>query len=210
MLYTFRLFVVLALAFLFSGCSVFGIRSGTPEVPFTILDKVDDVEIRSYESRLVAEVAEAKDSSEAFYLLFDYISGENVDKQSISMTAPVELGKTGEKIQMTAPVEVRNETQQKVSMKFFLPKDFTTLNAPTPKNPRVKILELPAELYAAVRYSGVSTDTDVEEMRQKIEQTLKDTKWKSEGPPLYFGYDPPFTIPFLRRNEVMIKVQAGY
>ncbi len=194
--------------FILSGCSVFGIRTGTPEVPYTIIDKVSDVQIRSYNSRLVAEVVDAKDSKEAFYLLFDYISGDNFAKQSISMTAPVEVNKSSQSIKMTAPVQVESGTSGKIKMRFFLPSDFTIINTPAPKNPRVKIVELPPELFAAVSYTGVSSDEDIEEMSQKIKTILTNTKWECTGTPLYYGYDPPFTIPFLRRNEVLLKVKS--
>jgi len=192
-----------------SACSIFGIRSGVPEVPFTIIDRIDPIEIRSYGLRTFVEVTDAKDTSEAFFLLFDYISGANGEKREISMTAPVEVRRAGTSIGMTAPVEVGKGVSGNIAMRFFLPKDFTLSSSPVPRNPRVKLAELPPEVFAALRYSGISNDEKFKEKSEQIKAALKDSKWTIAGEPNLFGFDPPYTIPFLRRNEVMIKVEES-
>lgn len=192
-----------------SACSVFGIRSGVPEVPFTIIDQIGPVEIRSYGPRTVVEVTDGKDTSEAFFMLFDYISGGNTEKREISMTAPVEVREEGQTIAMTAPVQVAKGSSGNVAMRFFLPADFTKSSSPIPRNPRVKLAELPPELFAAIRYSGRSTDEKFKQKSEQIKAGLERSKWVIAGEPNLFGFDPPYTIPFLRRNEVMIKVDES-
>lgn len=192
-----------------SACSVFGIRSGVPEVPYSVTDRYGEVEIRSYERRVAAEVKGAKDTSEAFNLLFDYISGANQESRSIQMTAPVEVEQRGRSIAMTAPVEVSKSVDDKVSMRFFLPQDFSISSAPVPRDPRLKLTELAPEFFAAIRYSGLSSDKKFQIMSERLETAIRQTRWRVAGASQFFGFDPPWTIPFLRRNEVMIKVEPA-
>lgn len=191
-----------------NGCSIFGVRTGYEQLKFTVIDKIGDVEVRQYPQRVVAEVNEMKDDNEAFMLLFRYISGQNNSNQNVAMTTPVQVDKASMKIAMTAPVEVNKAGESGVSMRFFLPRSFSGDSAPKPNDPRIKILDLPEETFASLTYSGSGSDERFRSESDGLLKILAGSKWKPLSPPSFLGYDPPFTIPFLRRNEVVVKVEA--
>lgn len=186
---------------------VFGIRSGYEGPKYSLVEKAGDVEIRRYESRLAAEVVDAKDDREGFFLLFDFISGKNSAQQKISMTSPVEVDKSGVKIAMTTPVETSAPEGGKMRMRFFMPSDLTKDIAPTPLDSRVRIIEVPADTYAVLRYSGSTGREKFKVEADTLLAGLSASAWRPVSEPFFFGYDPPFTIPFLRRNEVLVKVE---
>lgn len=191
-----------------SGCSVFGIRSGYEQLSYTVIDKVEDVEIRQYPARTVAEVRGVKDDNEAFRVLFRYISGQNGLSEKVAMTSPVQVNSESTKIQMTVPVEALQSERGEVSMRFFLPRSYTVETAPKPNDDRIRILSLPEETFAAVRYSGFRTEERFRSESDRLADILAHSKWKTRSMPSFLGYDPPFALPFLRRNEAIIKVEA--
>lgn len=191
-----------------SGCSVFGIRTGYEQLNYTVIDKIGDAEVRQYPSRVVAEVNDMKNDNEAFMLLFRYISGQNSANENVAMTAPVQVDKGSMKIAMTAPVESAKSGDNAVNMRFFLPRSFSADNAPKPNDPRIKILRLPDEMFAAVTYSGSNSDERFRSKSNVLRNILAGSKWKPVSAPSFLGYDPPFAIPFLRRNEAIIKVES--
>ncbi|MCG8593339.1 MAG: heme-binding protein [Kiloniellales bacterium] len=201
---------------LLAGCSVFGIRSGTEQPTYQVVAELDEaVEVRRYGPRLAAEVeVEPGDEGEArnaaFRILANYIFGDNRAQEEIAMTAPVEIAKEseGETIAMTAPVEtVRGDGR--LTMRFFLPAAFTEANVPRPTDPRVRILTVPGETMAVRRFSGRRGADDVEAEEARLRATLDGVAWRPAGEAVAFFYDPPWTIPFLRRNEVALPVVDG-
>jgi SOUL heme-binding protein len=189
----------------FAGCTVFGIRSGFEEVPYEVIDTVSDIEIRKYPSRVAVEVTHASSSSEAFRALFEYISGNNISQSKVAMTTPVQIDRTTT-VAMTVPVEASSSNNKVERMRFFLPRAFTKETAPLPKNDKLNIIELPAETRAVLRYTWSSSDSRFRKKSKALLIALKDSPWKVEGEPSFFGFDPPFTLPFLKRNEVSTKV----
>jgi hypothetical protein len=147
----------LAAVLLLSGCSLFGIRSGYEQPPYTVLEQIEEtVEVRDYGSRLAAEaIVEAGNAeagrNDAFRLLFDYISGANQSQSKVAMTAPVEVA--AEKIEMTVPVETAAADDGRYTMRFFLPSAYTRATAPQPTDPRVRIVEVPEMTVAVERFS---------------------------------------------------------
>jgi hypothetical protein len=124
---------------------------------YTVVEKEDDFELRQYEAQIVAETyveGSLKDSgNDGFRRLYAYITGDNKKKQSISMTAPVGQEAGSEKIAMTAPVnQEKKDSQWRIT--FFMPAEYTLETLPEPIDDRVKLLEEPGRLMAAVRYSG--------------------------------------------------------
>lgn len=205
------LFGILSFTFIMtilSGCSVFGIRSGYEQLNYTVIDKIESAEVRQYPSRVVAEVSDMKDDNEAFMLLFRYISGQNSSNQNVAMTAPVQVDKASMKIAMTVPVERLKAGGNAVSMRFFLPRSFTADSAPKPSDPRIKIISLPDETFAAFTYSGSSSEDRFRDKSDQLLRLLASSKWKPVSAASFLGYDPPFAIPFLRRNEVILKVES--
>lgn len=193
---------------LLSGCSVFGIRSGYEELNYEVIENFGGIEIRRYPQRLVAEVMDMKDKNTEFMTLFRYIAGANSSRTKVAMTSPVQVKNQGEKITMTAPVETSPAKEGKFSMRFFLPKTLNIDTAPKPTSPNIKVYSLPEETYAVLRYSGNSSQDYFIQQRAQLFQKLVISNWKAVAPASFLGYDPPFTIPFLRRNEVAVQVES--
>lgn len=168
-------------------------------------------EIRAYGPLLVAETRDPGSPREAadvsFRRLAAYIFGANTAGAKIAMTAPVTMARAGEKIAMTAPVTMEPAGTESV-MRFVVPSKFTRETVPQPTDAGVVLRELPAETVAVVRYSGRSTPQAVEECERALREWLSAKRIGAEGPARIANYDSPFALPFLRRNEVMIPVQA--
>ncbi|MBA7472497.1 MAG: heme-binding protein [Bradyrhizobium icense] len=192
---------------------IFGIRL-YQEPRYDVIDRVADrIEIRRYGSRLAVQVElEAAGRSardEAFRLLFAYIAGNNgasaSDGAKIAMTVPVEV-RESERLAMTVPVQ-SSETTDTLRMLFFLPAGYTAGNAPKPRDPRVRIVTVPGETVAALRFSG--TGADMTERQSELVGKLRGSGWRVAGAPYALNYDAPFTIPPLRRNEAAVAVAEG-
>jgi hypothetical protein len=201
-----------AAALVLSGCTVFGIRSGTEQPTYTVVDRLGEaVEIRRYGPRVAAETTVAAGSerggrSQAFRKLFDYISGANQAAARISMTVPVETAAgTGTRIAMTAPVET-GFAGDGVTMRFLLPAAFTAETAPAPTDPAVRIVSLPETTLAVLRFTGSTGERAVGARQADLAATLATATWEPAGTSFAMFYDPPWTLPFLRRNEVAVAV----
>jgi len=207
-----RIVPALFISILLSGCSLFGIRTGYEQPDYKIVERLSDgIEVRRYSGSVAAEaLVEAKDrqavQTAAFRLLFDYISGKNRNEARIEMTAPVESARSSEKIAMTTPVETIGTGEGSVRMRFFLPSSYSLDSAPRPIDSRVRIVEVPAQNVAVLRFSGFGGAESIASKTQKLQTTLKSTSWQSVSMAVTYFYDPPWTLPFFRRNEVAIRV----
>ena len=187
------------------ACSVVGVRSGTEEPAFEILGTEAGLEIRRYGARLAAETRVEADEvaarSEGFSRLAGYIFGGNAGSSRIAMTAPV--SQQGTRIAMTAPVAQASGADSQ-SIRFFLPSALR--DPPAPKDARVRIVEVPGETVAVYRFTGSIAPDAVAAARARLLATLPVTRWVAAGEPVTWFYDPPWTIPTLRRNEIAIPV----
>lgn len=192
------------------ACTVFGIRSGTEEPRFATLATVGDVEIRRYEARLAAETVIEGTEQHARYAGFrrlaGYIFGANRAHAKIAMTAPVGQQAAGTKIAMTAPVAQEATGGGRWTIRFYMPATYTAATLPVPTDPDVRIVTVPAATYAVLRFSGVPTPHAVAAEQARLLRTLGADAWQAQGTPVAWFYDPPWTIPFLRRNEVAVEV----
>jgi hypothetical protein len=201
-------------ALLLTGCSVFGVRSGTEQVSYTVIAHLDDnTEVRRYPPQLVAETSvtapdESSARNKAFRVLFDYISGANRAQKKVAMTAPVETA-APETIAMTAPVETKVRAGAPYAMRFFLPAEYTVETAPEPTNPEVRIVEIPERTIAVLRFSGSRSADNVARHTSELDRVIAGSSWRAVGEPTTLFYDPPWTISFLRRNEVAVPVTDG-
>ncbi len=203
-----------AIVLLQSGCSLVGIRTAA-EPGYSVLQKEETYEVREYGPLVVAKTvvdASFDDAGNiAFRRLFGYISGDNASAAEIAMTAPVmaadESASAGEEIAMTAPV-TGQETPLGWRFAFVLPAGYTLENAPLPANPDVKLEQIPAKKVAVVRYSGSWSEANYARNVQLLEQWMKQNRLEPGSLPRVAGYDPPWTLPFLRRNEVMIDIES--
>ena len=207
-----RVSIVMLLAIFNSGCSVFGIRNY--EMPkYEVILKEGNKEIRYYESYVVAKTTVKGEFKEAqgaaFRILAGYIFGDNVKKQKIAMTAPVVQKKTSEseKLQMTAPV-IQSPSGEGWVMTFIMPSAYKMEDLPTPKDKRVSFGTIPARYQAAIRYSWYGKKSRNEIKAKELQDWLAGLKkYAPVSPPMYAGYNPPWTFPFFRRNEIMIEVE---
>ena len=185
-----------------SVLSVFGIRTPYEQPPYGVIGQLGHgVEIRAYDSRLAVQTPmRAGNDGEAFGRLFRYITGANQADAKIAMTVPVE--QTARPVAMTIPVETLGDGM----MRFFLPRAVAERGPPTPKDPQVSIVTLPPRHFAVLRFSGTVDDASREKHEQRLLAALAGTSYRPEGAPSLLSYDPPFALPFLRRNEVAVAV----
>jgi len=125
-----------------------------------------------------------------FMRLFRYISGGNEAEQ---------------KIAMTAPVLVQHQGEDK-GMSFVVPRDIAAGKVPAPQANDVSLDEMPAAKFAVFTYSGRRTDANESESLAKLKAWMEKKGLRAEGEPVFAYYDPPWTLPFLRRNEVMLRL----
>jgi hypothetical protein len=195
-----------------AGCSVFGIRSGYEQPPYEVVDRLGDhVEVRRYGPRLAAETTVTAADPEAarnaaFRILAAYIFGANISQSDIAMTAPVEIDAGSEEIAMTAPVEIAADGTARQTMRFFLPARYQLATAPTPTDPRVHLLLAPPETVAVQRFTGSGSAARMSTEQTRLLQALESSRWQPAAAPAALYYDPPWTIPWLRRNEATVAV----
>lgn len=197
-----------------SALSIVGIRVGTAEPAHTREPVTDNIELRLYGPRIAAEttVADNEDAarSEGFRRLAGYIFGRNHREDRIAMTAPVaQAAKQGEKIAMTAPVaQTADDTDigEGWVIRFFMPDGETLETLPTPDDDRVRLVVVPSEMIAALRFSGDRGPAAVAARTEELLSTLAAKGIDVVGEPAAWFYDPPWTLPFRRRNEVVVPV----
>lgn len=188
-----------------SACSVVG-KPSAPEPDYVVVIAQDDFAVRDYGELVVAKTEMADGSRAAFGRLFDYISGRNEGERKIAMTAPVLNSEAadGTEISMTAPVLQTGANRR--HMFFVLPEEFTRETAPVPTDPKVSLATIPARRVAVIRYSG-SLDTGGPSAEARLREWLTKRNLQPNGPAEIAGYDPPWTLPAYRRNEVLIPIQ---
>ena len=171
-----------------SVLSLAGIRATYDQPAYSVLAELPNhVEIRDYQARTAVETTvDGGRDGEAFSRLFAYITGANAPASAIPMTIPVELTATN-------------------TLRFFLPRSIAS-HPPAPTNPMVRIVELPAGKVAARRFSGTLSASELARQDRLLRSALSEAGWRAVGATARFGYDPPFTPPFLRRNEVVVAV----
>ncbi|NVO15570.1 MAG: heme-binding protein [Rhodoplanes sp.] len=208
------------------AAGVVGIRSGTEEPRFAVVERIGGaVEVRRYEPRLAADVIVEGDETEArsagFRRLARFIFGANTARQSIAMTAPVAQAPAGsvgsEKIAMTAPVAQmpvapipagpRGGSEQGWTIRFTMPGEYTRDTLPVPDDAGIAIVDVPAETVAVIVFSGATSVEAVHHQARLLRRILGTTDWRIVGPPVAQFYDPPWTLPMLRRNEVAVRVE---
>jgi hypothetical protein len=209
-----------------------GIRAGTEQPPYVVVGRVGEAEIRRYAPQIAAEAivegpVEAA-RNEGFRRVAGYIFGDNTTKASVAMTAPVVQGRGtsggSQSIAMTAPVvQVRSGRRESISMtspvvqqpaggeswsiQFIMPSKYTMATLPRPNDPRVRLVEIPARTFAVVRFSGLGRQEAVARHEKVLDAALSGSAWRASADAVTWYYDPPWTLPFMRRNEVARPVE---
>ena len=189
-----------------------GVRSGTEEPAFRLVERRGDIEIRAYGARLAAETTvaaadEMQARSEGFRRLARFIFGANQPAAILPMTAPV--AQAGERIAMTAPVAAAGGGPDSWRIRFYMPAAYTPERLPRPNDPAVAIVTLTPEMVAVLRYAGVPTAAEAARQRATLLAGLAETGWQPVGAPFDWFYDPPWTLPGLRRNEAAVAVRRA-
>lgn len=196
-----------------AGCSVVGVRGGTEEPHYTVAGRVGAVEIRQYGTRIAAEttldVDEASARSAGFRRVAGYIFGGNKGRVRIAMITPVAQSAASETIAMTAPVSQLRDASGRWVIRFYMPAEYTMATLPTPNDDAVRLVEVPPETMGVLRFSGSTSIKAVDDKRTDLLAMLRGSAWQPVGMPVAWFYDPPWTLPFLRRNEVAVTVQAA-
>ena len=162
------------------------------ETNYEVVKKNEIYEIRKYSDRLAIETI-ASNQGSSFKKLFNYISGNNENKEKISMTTPV----------------TQIEKKGSMTMQFYLPSKFNKDNIPSPTNSDVKILNIKGGYYAVIKYSGRASDKNFIKHKNILKNELKKDNILILSSPIKATYDKPFTLPMLRRNEAMFKIDIN-
>jgi predicted transcriptional regulator YdeE len=167
---------------------MFAVTAMAIETPnYKTVEQDGKFEVRDYPAMSVARTAMGDGD---FMRLFRYISGSNESEQ---------------KIAMTAPVLVQHQGEDK-GMSFVVPREVAATKVPAPKADDVSVEQMPAARFAVFTYSGRRTDKNEGEALSKLRAWMEKKNLRPEGEPVFAYYDPPWTLPFMRRNEVMLRV----
>ena len=185
--------------------SVVGVRAGTEEPRFEAVERIGDIQIRRYGERVVAEtVVEGSDEqarSDGFRRLAGYIFGGNIKAAS-----PESATRRSESIAMTAPVAQTSEGPARWRIQFFMPSRYRLEDLPKPKDAAVHLGTVPAATYAVLVFAGAYGGGAMKAKQSELLAGLAGSRWRPDGEVDNWFYDPPWTIPSLRRNEVAVVV----
>jgi len=179
------------LSIVFLGLIITSNSMSYEEANYEVVKKNEVYEIRKYSDRLAIET-DISNEGNSFRKLFNYISGNNDKNEEIKMTTPV----------------TQMQKKGNMTMQFYLPSRFNKENIPSPSNPDVKILNIKGGYYAAIIYSGRTSDKNFIKHKSILENELKKDDMSILSPPIKATYDGPFTLPMNRRNEVMFEINV--
>ena len=191
-----------------------GTAMAIEEPKYTLIEKSGPFELRSYSPKIIAETLVSGSMDQAsgagFKLIADYIFGNNSrnagGSEKISMTAPVAMEPASEKISMTAPVSMEQSGGQ-WRVYFVMPSRYTLETLPKPNNPAVTLREIPGGNYAVVRFSGLAGEEKIAKKTAELKAWLASKGITPTGKPELARYNPPWTLPFLRRNEILVEYE---
>ena len=180
--------------------------SNLEEPDYQVLQSELNIEIRLYKPMIIAEVnveGIRKDAiRDGFRLIADYIFGNNTNG---SRTKIPGRAKNGLKIPMTAPVQ-QQSTGKSWQISFVMPSKYTIDSLPEPKNDRVKLKEILSKKFIVIQFSGKISNENLAEHEKQLMNYIKAKDFKTYGSPKYAFYNPPWTLTFMRRNEVMLEI----
>lgn len=181
-----------------------------PEPNYVLIKAEGNIEIRKYSAFLAAETEVGGDRDTAinkgFRILADFIFGNNSAENKIAMTAPV-IQQNAE-ISMTKPVTLQKKANTWI-IRFIMPSGYTIVNLPKPNNHDIIILQVPEKKYVVIRFSGSSNEGNLSKYLNLLEGYISKNKLTVIGQPIFAFYNPPWILPFLRRNEIMFELKTN-
>ncbi len=193
-----------------------GCMTGRIEEPkYDVIAKHDEMEVRAYAPRILAETVVAgnfeRAPSEGFRRIASFIFGNNQPGKKVAMTAPVEVipnssGENSTKIAMTAPVTQQASAAGTWTITFTMPADYTMETLPKPVDDKVTLRKLPSTKYAALKFGGFNTRDNVDDAIGQLRRIAEAHGIPLRGEPVYARYNPPWTPWFWRRNEILIEI----
>jgi hypothetical protein len=201
--------IIFAVLLLAGGAIFYSYYSSNVEqAKYQIIETHGAIEIRDYAPMLIAGTEVSGDREAAinagFRTIAEYIFGGNVSAEKVAMTAPV-TQQNSEKIAMTAPV-TQQEAAGKWQVRFVMPAGYTLDTLPKPNNPNVRIEAIAAKRFAVIRFSGIAGKQNIASHSQELEKFLIDHNIAAIAKPAFAFYNPPWTLPFMRRNEIMLEI----
>jgi effector-binding domain-containing protein len=188
-----KFIILLALIALIIGAFSGTIMSNVEQAKYTTVKEEKNIDLREYAPMILAEIevsGERKPAiQEGFKKLASYIFGSNSLNQKIAMTAPV----------------MQEKESDKWKIAFVMPSEYTLETLPKPKSEEISLISTPSKKMAAIRFSGLASDEMIKTQREKLEAYMESNNLESIGSPILAFYNPPWTLPFLRRNEVIIE-----
>ncbi len=171
--------------------------SETPK--YDVVFKEKNFEVREYSPRVVAKTIVESEFDTAtkigFKRLAGFIFGGNSKSQKIAMTTPVGMEKES------------THQNNKFAITFTMPKEFSLETLPVPNDQNVKIEKEPAKTFASIRSSGTWKESTYQKHLEELKSWIKQKQFEPLGEPNFARYNPPWTLPFLRRNEILIEIK---
>ena len=199
---------IIALILIVGGLLAGPVMSNVEKPDYKVIQTEHNIEIRQYEPMIIAEVevdGKREDAiREGFRLIADYIFGNNTVQRDIAMTAPVQQQES-QKIAMTAPVQ-QQSTGRSWQISFVMPSKYSMETLPEPKNDRVRLKEIMTKKFVVIKFSGTNSNENVTEHENQLMNYIEANQIKIIDSPKYAFYNAPWTLPFMRRNEVMIEI----
>ncbi len=204
--------ILIVMAIFFIGALVlWGPMSSNVEQPkFNVIKSDRNIEIRDYAPQIIATTVVAgerdKAANEGFRKVANYIFGDNTSDSEIAMTAPVKQ-QSSEKIAMTAPVVQQKDADGTWTVSFVMPEKYSIESLPKPNDAEVILEVVPQKRYAVIRFRGTWREKNLEKNTQILLEYMQENDLTPISQPIYAFYNPPWTLPFLRHNEVMLEVK---
>ena len=199
---------IIAFILIVGGLLAGPVMSNVEKPDYKVIQTEQNIEIRQYEPMIIAEVevdGKREDAiREGFRLIADYIFGNNTVQRDIAMTAPVQQQES-QKIAMTAPVQ-QQSTGRSWQISFVMPSKYSMETFPEPKNDRVRLKGIMTKKFVVIKFSGTNSNENVTEHENQLMNYIEANQIKIIDSPKYAFYNAPWTLPFMRRNEVMIEI----
>lgn len=199
--------LVILIGSVFVGCAV---TSNLEQAKYMVTESNTNnmIEIRNYPPKIIAQTEASGNRKEAiskgFRVIADYIFGNNKTSKKVAMTTPV-MQQTTEEIAMTAPV-MQQSNGNLWNVEFVMPNDYTMETLPKPNNASVKLIEIPQKRFVVIQFSGLAGEETLQTQTDILSAFMKNHNLEPLSQPVYAFYNPPWTLPFLRRNEIMIEI----